>query len=253
MHQHDRHQLIIERARTLPRVEVATLADLMKVTPETVRRDLTVLERHGLLRRVHGGAVAVERLGFEPAVDDRTDRRPQEKARIAAAALAYVPDEGSILIDAGTTTLRLVELLPVGRELTVVTNSIPVATAVARRADLSLYVIGGRVRQRTLAAVGSWGVAALRNIHVDVAFLGTNGISMNRGLTTPDQAEADSKRAMVDCAARTIVMADSSKVGSTHFSRFAQLEEIDVLITDTDLDAETAAEIEGHGPQVVRA
>ena len=105
---------------------------------------------------VHGGAIPVERLGFEPGVETRSERFVAEKERIAKAALAHLPDEGTVLLDAGTTTLRLAERLPRDRELTIVTNSLAIATLVAQHPNLSLYLLGGRVRGRTLAAVGSW-------------------------------------------------------------------------------------------------
>ena len=118
----ERQRLIVEEARHVGRVEVAVLAARFDVTSETVRRDLTALERQGLLRRVHGGAIPVERLGFEPGLDARAAAQTDQKERIAKAALAELPTEGAILIDAGTTTGRLAEMLPADRELTVITN-----------------------------------------------------------------------------------------------------------------------------------
>lgn len=253
MYAEERQQHILETARTDGRVEVTALAERLDVTPETVRRDLTALERRGLLRRVHGGAIPVERLGFEPAVATREERLVTEKERIAKAALAELPDEGTILIDAGTTTGRLAELLPRDRELTVVTNSLTVAGQVATQANLSLYLLGGRVRGRTLACVGEWAERALADIFVDVAFVGTNGLSRERGLTTPDQSEAAVKRAMIASARRAVVLTDHSKVGIDHFALVSPLAEIDTIITDSGLDAETAAELEGEGPEVIRA
>ncbi|HET7660344.1 MAG TPA: DeoR/GlpR family DNA-binding transcription regulator [Oryzihumus sp.] len=253
MYAEERQQHILETARTDGRVEVTALAEQLDVTPETVRRDLTALERRGLLRRVHGGAIPVERLGFEPAVATREERLVTEKERIAKAALAELPDEGTILIDAGTTTGRLAELLPRDRELTVVTNSLTVAGQVATQANLSLYLLGGRVRGRTLACVGEWAERALADIFVDVAFVGTNGLSRERGLTTPDQSEAAVKRAMISSARRAVVLTDHSKVGIDHFALVSPLAEIDTIITDSGLDAETAAELEGEGPEVIRA
>ncbi len=130
------------------------------MTPETIRRDLTVLERRGVLRRVHGGAIPVERLGAELAVPERQDVAGPEKDRIARAALAELPDGGTLLLDAGTTTARLAELLPTDRELVVVTHALPIAQVVAQamatRPNLTLHVVGGTVRGRTLAAVGVW-------------------------------------------------------------------------------------------------
>lgn len=253
MYAEERQQHILELARAEGRVEVAALAEALEVTPETVRRDLTILERHGLVRRVHGGAIPVERLGFEPGVETRAERLVEEKERIAKAALAELPAEGTVLIDAGTTTVRLAEQLPRDRELTVVTNSLAVAGVVAALPNLSLYLLGGRVRGRTLAAVGAWATDALKGIFVDVAFVGTNGLSVERGLTTPDQSEAAVKRAMIDSARRTVVLADHTKVGIDHFALVAPLSDVATFVTDTGLDPETAAEIEAQGPEVVRA
>jgi len=253
MYAEERQQHILDRARAAGRVDVNSLAETLDVTPETVRRDLTILERHGVLRRVHGGAIPVERLGFEPGVETRTERYVAEKERIAKAALPHLPDEGTILLDAGTTTLRLAELIPRDHELTIVTNSLPIATMVAQHPGLSLYLLGGRVRGRTLAAVGAWVTDALSDVFVDVAFIGTNGLSVESGLTTPDQSEAAAKRAMITAARRSVVLTDHTKIGVDHFSRFAELSDIAAVITDDGLDPETAAEIEALGPEVVLA
>lgn len=252
MYAPERQQQIVDVARADGRVEVNALAETLGVTPETVRRDLTTLERLGLLRRVHGGAIPVEKLGFEPRLDERQERYTAEKERIAKTAVDELPAEGVILLDSGSTTQLLAENLPRDRELTVVTNSIAIASVVAKRDNLSLYLLGGRVRGRTLAAVGEWSTHALDGIHVDVAFIGTNGLSVRRGLTTPDQDEAMVKRAMVLAARRVIVLCDHTKVGTDHFAQFAALDVVDTVITDIGLDAETAADIEAAGTSVVR-
>jgi DeoR family fructose operon transcriptional repressor len=253
MYAEERQQHILEAARRDGRADVADLAETLNVTPETVRRDLTVLERHGLLRRVHGGAIPVERLGFEPDVSARAERLVAEKERIAKAALEEVPSEGAIILDAGTTTLRLAEVLPTDRELTVVTNSVQIANVITARRNITTYLVGGRVRGRTLAATGEWALRALDGLFVDVAFLGTNGIDLKRGLTTPDQSEAAVKRAFVGCARRSVVLTDHSKFGQVHFAHVAQLSDIEKVVTDSALDDDTAAEIEAIGPSVVRA
>lgn len=247
----ERHQQILETARAQGRVEVAGLARELAVTPETVRRDLTALERRGVLRRVHGGAIPVERLGFEPGVADRETQSAGEKDRIARAALDEVPDGGSVILDAGTTTVRLAQLLPIDRELTVVTHSIPVASVLVSRPNITLHLLGGVVRGRTLAAVGDWTKAQIGEVFADVAFMGTNGISVERGLTTPDLAEATVKRALIDAARRTIVLADHTKFGREDFARVAPLADIDTVITDVGLDVELAEDIENAGPRVV--
>ena len=156
-----RQQRIVEQARQAGRVDVAELAAELAVTPETVRRDLTALERQGVLRRVHGGAIPVERLGFEPGLAARDAVRRAEKERIAKAALSELPVEGSILLDAGTTTARLAEVMPVNRDLIVVTNSLPIALSLSVRPGLTVRLVGGRVRGRTQAVVDDWALRVL--------------------------------------------------------------------------------------------
>ncbi len=253
MYAEERQLWIVERARAGGRVEVAALAEELGVTTETVRRDLTTLERHALLRRVHGGAIPIERLGFEPALTARDSVNTAEKERIARLALAELPDEGTILLDAGTTTARLADALPADRELTVVTNALPIAMSLSVRPNLTVLLIGGRVRGRTQAAVDAWALQALADSYVDVAFIGTNGISPERGLTTPDTTESAVKRAMIRAARRSVVLADHTKVGQDHLSRFATLDEIDTLITDTGLDTQVADELRAQGPRVLLA
>jgi DeoR family fructose operon transcriptional repressor len=249
----ERQQAILRRARADGRVDVASLAQDLDVTPETVRRDLTVLQRAGLVRRVHGGAVIIERLGFEPAVSAREAVLTAEKERIAKAALAELPSEGAVIIDAGTTTARFAEALPTDRELTVVVNSPVLAAVLARRANLNVMMLGGRVRHRTLAVVDDWATSALAGVHADVAFMATNGISVEHGLTTPNPGEAAVKRAMIGAARRTVLLADHTKIGNDYFASFGDLVDVDVLITDTGADRELADEIADAGVRIVMA
>jgi DeoR family transcriptional regulator, fructose operon transcriptional repressor len=252
MYAEERQQEILRRARAAGRVDVVRLADDLDVTSETIRRDLTVLERAGVVRRVHGGAIPIERLGFEPALAARDAVQTVEKERIAKAAIAELPDGGAIIIDAGTTTGRLVDLFPTEHEFTVVVNSPPLATALAMRPNLTVIILGGRVRRRTLAAVDDMGLHPLANLHVDVAFMGTNGLSVECGLTTPDPAEASVKRAMIRAARRTVLLADHTKIGTDHFARFGSLDDVDLLITDSGLDDAVTEELEQAGLRIVR-
>jgi DeoR family fructose operon transcriptional repressor len=233
MYAEQRQQRIVELARGAGRVDVAGLAAEFEVTAETVRRDLTALERNGLLRRVHGGAIPVERLGFEPGLAARDTVMTEEKER--------------------TTTARLAELLPGDRGLTVVTNALPIALTLSVRPGLTLLLLGGRVRGRTLAAVDDWALQGLRDVNVDVAFVGTNGISAERGLTTPDPAEAAVKRAMIAAAGRVVVLADHTKVGAETFARFGDLGDVDLLVTDAGLASAETVRLERAGLEVVRA
>ena len=253
MYPEERQQEILQRARTEGRVDVVALAEDLRVTTETIRRDLTVLERAGVLRRVHGGAIPVERLGFEPALATRDAVMTAEKERIAKAAVEELPRDGAIIIDAGTTTGRLAEAIPLDRELTVVVNSPPLATALATRPNLTVIALGGRVRGRTLATVDDFALQLLSQVYVDVAFMATNGLTIERGLTTPDPAEAAVKRSMMAAARRTVLLADHTKVGNDYLARFGTLADVDVLVTDSGIDPDTVEDLEEHGLRVVRA
>jgi DeoR family fructose operon transcriptional repressor len=247
----ERQQAIADLLSLRGRLSVAELAAEYDVTTETVRRDLSLLERAGIVRRVHGGAVPAEALTvLEARVDDRDRARASEKERIARAALDLLPRTGgSILLDAGTTTARLAAMLPRDLALTVITNAVPIAARLAGMANVELYLLPGRVRSTTQAAVGETTVDALRVIRTDVAFLGSNGLTVAHGFSTPDPSEAAAKRAMVQAAQKAVVLLDSSKVGREHTVRFAELSDVDVVVTDDgipqrDLDDLTAADVE---------
>jgi DeoR family fructose operon transcriptional repressor len=244
-----RKQAIITQLRAAGRVDAADIAAQLGVTNETVRKDLISLEQQGLLRRVHGGAVPVEQLSFEPAVSTRT-YYTEEKTRIAKAALAHLPASGAVLLDAGSTTARLAELFPSDRELTVYTNTLPIALTLISRPQLTVVTLGGRVRPLTLAEVDDWAARALAEINVDVAFLGANAISVERGLTTPDPAEAAVKRLMLTSARRRILLADHSKVGAISLCKHADISDIDLLITDTGLPVAELRALQAAGLQV---
>jgi len=253
MYAPERHQAILELARTRGRVDVRDLAEQLEVTPETIRRDLTSLERRGLVRRAHGGAVPIERAALRPPVLERETIHAAEKDAIARVALAEVPEAGSILIDAGTTTIRLAELLPDDRPLTVVTHSLPVAMAVARKPGIELHLLGGMLHQGSLSSVGTWTHQMIGMVSVDVAFLSVNGITPERGFTTADLAEAAVKSAMIRASRRTVVLADHGKFGREEFGRIGPLAAVDTIITDEGVNAELAAEVEAAGPELVRA
>jgi DeoR family fructose operon transcriptional repressor len=251
----ERHQAISELVAQRGRVSVTELAEAYAVTTETVRRDLSTLERAGIIRRVHGGAVPAPALtAFEVAVGDRDLDEGAEKDRIAKAALELLPGPGgSALLDAGTTTSRLAGLLPADLGLTVVTNAVPIAARLAGVRGVDLHLLPGRVRRTTLAAVGEDTVEALDVLRTDVAFIGSNGVDLTHGLTTPDHSEAATKRAMVRAARRVVVLADSTKIGRDHNVRFARLADIDVLVTDDGVDGADATAFEELGVQVVLA
>ncbi|MFI0505917.1 DeoR/GlpR family DNA-binding transcription regulator [Streptomyces albogriseolus] len=253
MYAPERQQEILRLARDGGRVDVVSLAEEFQVTAETIRRDLKALDRAGLVRRVHGGAIPAGRLDFEPDLAERETTAADEKDRIARAALAEIPADGTMIVDAGSTAARLAGSLPPDLTLTVVTHSLPIAARLADHPGIQLHLVGGRVRHRTRAAVDAWALRAYAEIRADVLFLAANGFSAEHGLTTPDLAEAAVKRAAMAAARRVVLLADSSKHGKEHFARFGGLDDVDLLITDTGLGPQDAAAIETGGTEVVRA
>ncbi|MEU9186597.1 DeoR/GlpR family DNA-binding transcription regulator [Streptomyces sp. NPDC048484] len=252
MYAPERQQEILRLARDGGRVDVVSLAEEFQVTAETIRRDLKALDGAGLLRRVHGGAIPAGRLDFEPDLAERETTAADEKDRIAKAAVAELPDKGTMILDAGTTVARLAGALPLEATLTVVTHSLPIAARLADHPGMQLHLIGGRVRHRTRAAVDAWALRAYGEIRADVVFVAANGFSIEHGLTTPDLAEAAVKRAALAAARRVVLLADSAKHGQEHFARFGGLAEVDLLITDSGLSPEDATAIERGGTEVLR-
>jgi DeoR family transcriptional regulator, fructose operon transcriptional repressor len=249
----ERQQSILTQARSQGSVDVEALSSGLEVSAETIRRDLKTLERAGQVRRVHGGAIPTERLTFEPALAQRDHVMTAAKQAIAERALEEVPEEGALLIDAGSTTRRFAQVLPDDRALTVVTNSPAIGLSLAHRDDITVMLLGGRVRKKTLATVDDWAVQAVSRVHVDVAFVATNGLSVPRGLTTPDPAEANIKRAMIASARRVVVLADHTKIDEDYFARFGDLSDIDLLVTDAGLSDAAKAQLTQAGLAVARA
>lgn len=255
MYPEERQQAIASLVMTKGRASVTELAQTYDVTTETVRRDLAVLDKAGIVRRVHGGAVPVRALHLvEQGVGERDVTRAEHKDAIAAAAAEFFPLSGaSVLLDAGTTTMRIATQVPTDRDLLVVTNSIPIAARLATVPSVSLQLLGGRVRGVTQAAVGEQALRVLDTLRVDIAFIGTNAISVRHGLSTPDSEEAAVKRAMVRAANYVVVAADSSKVGREDFVSFAPISSVDTLITDPEISASDSAELSECGVEVIRA
>ena len=258
----ERQQRIAELVAVRSRVTVNELAELFTITSETVRRDLATLESARTLRRVHGGAVALDRLSTsEASLVERQSQQQEQKARIARAAAAMLPTTGagSILLDAGTSTALLADELldwsPAGPgdALLVVTNAVPIAHKLSANAALQLEILGGRVRGLTSAVVGPTATEQLAGLRPDIAFVGANGVHADFGLSTPDAMEAAAKHAMVTAARRVVVLADSSKLGSEALVRFARLSEIDALVTDAVPPADLSAALAAANVEVVIA
>jgi DeoR family fructose operon transcriptional repressor len=258
----ERQSMIAELVSDQSRVTVNELALRFDITPETVRRDLSALELSRHLRRVHGGAVAIDRLSMsEPSLEERQSQRHDEKARIADAALAMIPASttGSIILDSGTTTElladRLLDWTPTnpGDQLLVITNALPIAYKLAGNEAISLQILGGRVRGLTRAIVGTRTTQMLEAMRPDIAFVGANGVAADFGFSTPDSVEAAVKTAIVRSARRVVALADSSKLDQETLVRFAELGDIDALITDAPPSPNLAEALAAADVEVVIA
>lgn len=234
---------------------VVDLARELDVSSETIRRDLAALERDGLAKRVHGGAVSTRALRIlEPGLTQRTSTNTDLKARIARAAADLLPPEGgSIALDAGTTISHLVDEIPLDHPLTAITHAIPIAAKLTAIPSVNLHILGGRVRGVTAAAVGQSMIDAVNEMHVDVCFLATNAAGPESGLSTPDGEEAAAKRALVRCATTVVAVFDSSKLAERHVFTFATYDDLDIVVTDDGISAEDIAALEAHHVKVVIA
>lgn len=248
----ERRLQLVALARNEGRVDAAQAAAHLKVAVETIRRDLELLQRQGVMRRVHGGGILVDRFPAEYSVAVRRTQNSEIKARIAEVASQYIPKSGTVIIDAGTTTEYLAPYLRDKSELTVVTNSLNLSLAIGE-SKTNVVVIGGRIRPITLSTVGTLAMTTISEIFASVAFLATNGIDTKAGLTTPDIEEAEVKRAMVRNSEECIVLADSSKFGQRFGSRFADLDSVDRLVTDLRLPSQALESLAAHDLEVVLA
>ncbi|PSJ26806.1 transcriptional regulator [Streptosporangium nondiastaticum] len=248
----ERRRGVLELARRTGSVDVGKLAADFGVAKETIRRDLSIMEAHGLVRRTHGGAYPVESAGYETTLAFRTTRHVPEKQRIAAAAGDLVGDAETIFVDEGFTPQLIAQALPRARPLTVVTASLATATSLANHDPITVLLLGGRVRGGTLATVGHWTTHMLSGFVIDLAFIGANGISREHGLTTPDPVVSEVKAQAVRVSRRRVFAGVHTKFGAGSFCRFAEVSDFETIITDTALPLPEAHRYSLMGPQVIR-
>lgn len=233
-------------------VQVNELARSLGVSASTIRRDLSLLQDSGLLTRVHGGAMVESSDGEEPLRPDRAVTHATEKARIGLAAARLVADGSTILVSGGTTTEALLPHLA-GREgLTVVTNSLNVAVALAETPSIEVVVLGGYLRRGELSLLGHMTRRALDDLNVDTAFTGAFGLD-GAGVTGANIAEADTDRYLVAASPRLVVLADGSKFGRRGPVRIAEAAAISMVVTDASAPAQDVATLRERGVDVVVA
>ena len=250
-----RQEVIIREVDRTGGVRVSDLVHTLGVSDMTVRRDIEVLAATGLVLKVHGGAAAVVGRSIdEPGFQVKSGMNPGPKSAIARVAAGLIAPGSSIAISAGTTTYAVAHELVNVPNLTVVTNSPRVADLLhnPQREDLTVVLTGG-MRTPSDALAGPVADATLRSLHVDTLILGVHGIDQVAGLTTPNLIEAATNRALIASARRVIVVADHSKWGIIGLSTIATLDQVDVLVTDAELDCEARRIVSEQVGQLIEA
>jgi DeoR family transcriptional regulator of aga operon len=239
---------ILKRAGDAGSVDVADLAELLGASEATIRRDLQSLSAQHLLVRTHGGAVVGD-TGQELSVRIKETRNQAEKRRIGQAAAALVQDGAVVGLTGGSTATELARALADRRGITVVTNAINIAAELAVRTQLTLVVIGG-VARPSFEMVGPAAEMMLDNYHLDIAFIGVDGLSAQEGCTTYHEMEAQTDRNFLERARRTVVIADSSKIGRVTFARIVPLARVDDIVTDDGADPAQLRELAEAGVRI---
>ena len=249
----ERHQTILQLLDSHGSISVTDLVDRFSVSEMTARRDLDALERKGLLRRVHGGAVSARGRSYEPPLLSRSAQHQSEKGRIGQVAAGLVNNGDSITLDVGTTTLALAHHLTSKRNLTIITPTFPIANLLAEQPGIRLIVSGGILRPGEHSMVGDLAEAAFQHFFVDKLFLGIGGIDLEAGLTEFNWEDALVKKAMLKGAKEIIVVADASKFGQVAFAAVAPLNVVDHIVTDTSLDPAIRIRLETENIKVTLA
>ncbi|RZT27563.1 DeoR family transcriptional regulator [Kribbella sp. VKM Ac-2569] len=231
-------------------MSVDCLCRELRVSSATLRRDMTHLEEQGLISRTHGGARPAT--GPELPVRLRDTKRPRAKHAIGVTAAALLPSNRplAVAIGGGSTAAEVARELGTRRRLTIVTNALTTAAAVAARPNLQVIMTGGVIRANSFELVGSLAESAFNGISVHVAILGADGVSVAHGVTTHDPTEARTNHAMVSHAHRLMVVADGSKIGRATVAKVADASAIDILVTDASADPRELAGLKELGVRV---
>ncbi len=249
-----RQEKIIQLLQSKGAVEVSQLRRIFGTTAMTIRRDLDELAAQECIVRTHGGAVLSEKnLLLERPFEVRQSQQDLEKQAIAKAASGIIKEGHKILLDSGTTTFALARMIDNSKRIIAVSNAININAELIIRTSVSVVAVGGSLRRNTLSCVGHIAEDTIKELKVDLAFLGVGGIGHDGSLTNVSQVEVGAKRAMMAAAKQCIVLADSSKIGREEFSRIANLRDVDCLITDSRAPKKAVARYRKMGIRVIVA
>ncbi|SHG26420.1 DeoR/GlpR family DNA-binding transcription regulator [Ornithinibacillus halophilus] len=242
MQPNKRREWILQLLKDNGKVEIDELARELDVSTMTIRRDLDQLEEDGQVIRIHGGAVLPKPLITETPFITKESKRMDQKRAIANKAISYIKDGQTILLDSGTTTLELARLLKQRENLTIITNDIKIAAELLD-SQLRVIVTGGELQNDVGALFGPQTHQLLKDIHVDLFFLGAHAIDLKAGVTSPTFEKSLVKQLMIQSAENTWLLADSSKIQQKAFSKVCDLKEINGFITDNEISIDTKKEL----------
>lgn len=228
----DRRRKIFEIIESRGQIDIIELSTFVNVSEMTVRRDLMQLEREGLIKRTHGGAILATPSSFEPPYAVRAQKAVEAKLRIGKLAASLVADGETVILDVGTTTAEVAKELRGCRNLTVFTPSLHIATILAEEPGINVILSGGTLRKGEGSLIGDLARRAFDELIFDIFIMGIAGIHSEIGLTEYNLQDSQTKRAALKAARRCIVVADSSKLGRVAFAKICGLDQIDVLVTD---------------------
>ncbi|WP_224449864.1 HTH-type transcriptional regulator GlpR [Haloprofundus salilacus] len=242
----ERKRRIVELVTESDGRSVEELASTLEYSKATIRRDLRQLEQEGMVERSHGGAVPATTVGREQTYGQREVQNLEQKIAIGRRAAEELVDGQVAFFDAGTTTMEVARRTPRDGSFLAVTNAPRLAVELGE-SETEVKLTGGTLRKRTRALVGPTAESFMNRMNFDVLFLGTNGVSPESGLTTPNEDEARMKELMVERAERVVLVADATKVGKRSFVQFADLSDVDLFVTAGDIPNEARDAFDGAG------
>ncbi len=247
----ERHQQILSLLSRQGRLRLTEIMGRFSISEATARRDLESLADQGKLQRVHGGAILLEQAPPELPILQRTDEQAAEKARIGRAAAGLIAENETVFLGSGTTVLEVARNLQHRRNLTVITNSLPVLNTLAGAQGITVISLGGTLRDTELSFIGHITEQALMEIRADKVIMGTRGISLKHGLTNDYLEETMTDRAILGIGAQVILVADHSKIKRVSTAYLAKLNGIHTLVTDDQADSDFIKAIRKLGVNVI--
>jgi DeoR/GlpR family transcriptional regulator of sugar metabolism len=234
------------------RLTVQECVEYLNVSADTIRRDFNRLELNGLVTRTYGGIIPLEQKSFDPSMTEKAPKNQEEKIAIAKMAAGLIADEESIIIDAGSTTEKVVGCIGGIKNLKIITNALNIAVASSQK-GFDTIILGGVIRNETFSIIGPDAVAMMKNYHADKLFLGVSTVSTETGMMVPNRMEAEIKKELIKIANQVILLADHSKLGKTGFYSMGSLHEVDILITDSGADKGFLEKMGEQGVEVLIA